>query len=127
MLNKKFKNLILITIIMLCVFLIIHNPVSSQAFSVQENLGDLDNYGKVSENSSTEFTKMVGTIITIVQVVGSLISVICLIILGIKYMMGTVQEKAEYKKVLLPYVIGAALLFATTNLLKIIYNLALKI
>lgn len=127
MLNKKFKNSILIVIIMLFVFLIINNPISSQAFSVQENLGDLNNYGKVSEGSSTEFTKMVGTIITIVQVVGSIISVICLIVLGIKYMMGTVQEKAEYKKVLLPYVIGAALLFATTNLLKIIYNLALKI
>lgn len=127
MLNKKIKNSILIIIIMLFVFFIINNPINSQAFSVKENLGDLDNYGKVSADSSKEFTKMVGTIITIVQVVGSLISVICLIILGIKYMIGSVKEKSEYKKSLFPYVIGAALLFATTNLLKIIYNLALEI
>lgn len=127
MLNEKFKSIILIICIILCVFFVINIPINSQAFSVNDNLGSLDNYGKVSDNSSTEFIKRVGIIVKIVQVVGSIISVICLIVLGVKYMMGTVQEKAEYKKVLLPYVVGAALLFATTNLLGIIYSLAIQI
>lgn len=127
MLNKKMKKIVLIISIIISIFLVINIPVNSQAFDVETDLGTLDNYGKVSDNSSTEFTKRVGSIITIVQVVGSIISVICLIVLGIKYMTGSVEQKAQYKKTLLPYVIGAGLLFATTNILGIIYSLATQI
>ena len=33
-----------------------------------------------------------------------------------------VEEKAEYKKTMLPYLIGAVLVFATSNLIAIIYK-----
>lgn len=127
MLNKKIKKILVIISVIISVFLIINIPINSKAFDVEANLGSLDDYGKVSDDSSTEFTKRVGVIITIVQVAGSIISVICLIVLGIKYMTGSVEQKAQYKKTLLPYVIGAGLLFATTNILGIIYSLATQI
>ena len=59
-------------------------------------------------------------IIGAVQFVGSFVSVIALVIMGIEYMLGSVEEKAEYKKTMMPYVIGAILLFATSNLLGIV-------
>jgi len=127
MLNKKIKKILVIISVIISVFLIINIPINSKAFDVEANLGSLDDYGKVSDDSSTEFTKRVGVIVTIVQVAGSIISVICLIVLGIKYMTGSVEQKAQYKKTLLPYVIGAGLLFATTNILGIIYSLATQI
>ena len=37
-----------------------------------------------------------------------------LIVLGIKYMMGSTAEKAEYKKTLMPYFIGALLIFGAS-------------
>ena len=37
-------------------------------------------------------------------------------VLGVRYMMGSAEEKAEYKKVMIPYLIGAVLLFAAVNL-----------
>ena len=61
-------------------------------------------------------------IIQIVSVIGSIASVIVLIILGIKYMMGSAEEKAEYKKTLLPYIIGAALVFAATSIAGIVFQ-----
>lgn len=127
MLNKKIKKILVIISVIISVFLIINIPINSKAFDVKANLGSLDDYGKVSDDSSTEFTKRVGVIITIVQVAGSIISVICLIVLGIKYITGSVEQKAQYKKTLLPYVIGAGLLFAATNILGIIYSLATQI
>ena len=63
-------------------------------------------------------------VIGIIQVVGIIISVICLMVLGIKYMMGSAEEKAEYKKTFIPYLVGAILLFAASALAKSIYNLA---
>ena len=72
-------------------------------------------------------TNIGNQIITILSTVGSIASVIVLIILGLKYMMGSAEEKAEYKKTLMPYVIGAALVFTITNLLSIVYHIALLI
>lgn len=63
-------------------------------------------------------------VIGIIQVVGIIISVICLMVLGIKYMMGSAEEKAEYKKTFIPYLVGAILLFAASALANSIYNLA---
>ena len=61
---------------------------------------------------------MLGT----VQVVGSIISVIALIIIGIRYMISSVEEKANLKGVLIYYIIGAVLVFATSNILSIVYK-----
>ena len=97
----------------------------SQAIDIS-SLGDLANYGKIIGESEV-FMDKAGRVITVVQTVGSIASVVCLIVIGIKYMTGSVEEKAEYKKTLVPYVIGAALVFTITNLLSIVYHIALLI
>ncbi len=61
-------------------------------------------------------------IIQIVSVIGSIASVIVLIVLGLKYMMGSAEEKAEYKKTLLPYIIGAALVFAASSIAAAVFS-----
>ena len=61
-------------------------------------------------------------VVKILQTVGVVLSVVILIVLGIKYMMGSAEEKAEYKKSMMPYVIGAALIFAASALAQVIYN-----
>lgn len=63
------------------------------------------------------------SLINIVAVVGSAVAIIALIVLGIKYMMGSAEEKAEYKKTLLPYVIGAVMVFGASMLTGFIYNM----
>ena len=60
----------------------------------------------------------------IIRVVGTIIAVAMLIVLGIKYMMGSAEERAEYKKTLFPYFIGAILIFAAVNLADMIYTWA---
>ena len=58
-----------------------------------------------------------------IQFVGSIVSVIVLIIIGIKFIYGSAEEKAEYKESLKPYLIGAVMLFLITNILAIISSL----
>lgn len=59
----------------------------------------------------------------IVQVIGSLISVIALSIIGIRYMLSSVEEQAKMKGVIGYYITGAVLVFATSNVLSIAYNI----
>lgn len=56
------------------------------------------------------------------QAIGSIVSVLALVLIGIKYMTGSVEQKAEYKSTMINYVIGAVLVFAITNISAIIYS-----
>lgn len=107
--------------IMIIIFIIFINVVS-YGFSV-ENMTGKDLPG----NTQTKIDNFGQGIIKVITTVGSICSVVVLIMLGIKYMMGSVEEKAEYKKTLLPYVIGASMVFAASSLVSIIYNIAINL
>ena len=81
--------------------------------------------GDSTSDGAKEVATFGGQIIGIVRFFGTWASVAVLIILGIKYMMGSIEEKAEYKKSMLPYVIGAVLVFAATNIVSVIYGMKL--
>ena len=61
-------------------------------------------------------------IVSVLQTLGIVLSVIVLIVLGIKYMMGSAEEKADYKKSMIPYIVGAALIFAASAFAQVIYG-----
>ena len=65
-----------------------------------------------------------GRLMGILQTLGIVVSVLILMILGIKYMMGSAEEKAEYKKTMIPYIIGAILIFGASSISGIIFNFA---
>ena len=73
--------------------------------------------------NSEELKQKTGNVLGIVQVIGSVVSVIILMAIGIKYMLGSVEEKAEYKKTMIPYLIGAALVFGASFIANVVYNL----
>ena len=60
-------------------------------------------------------------ILQLLAIIGSGLSIIFLIILGIKYMIGSIEEKASYKKTMLPYVIGALMVFGASTIAGIFY------
>ena len=65
-----------------------------------------------------------GKIVGFIQVIGTIISVAMLTVIGIKYVLGSAEEKAEYKKSLKPYLIGAILIFGFSNITQWIYEWA---
>ena len=64
------------------------------------------------------------SIVAIIQTAGVVIAVVVLLILGVKYLMGSAEEKAEYKKTMVPYVVGAILIFAASTIVNVVYQLA---
>ena len=85
------------------------------------DLGDLNSYKGIPVQSD-ELTSRANEILGLIQNIGAVISVVMLIIIGIKYMLGSIEEKAEYKETLKPYLIGALLLFSGSALPQIIYK-----
>ena len=73
---------------------------------------------------ATALTNLIQGIVRVVNIVGVGIAVIILLILGIKYMMGSAEEKADYKKSMIPYLVGAILIFAGTSIVNVVVQLA---
>lgn len=92
-------------------------------------------FGKVNEVSVTKGAKdtsgaassvnrIIGAMLTVVQVVGSGVAVIMLIVLAIKYISAAPSDKAEIKKHAVVYVVGAVVLFAAAGIIGIVRNFA---
>ncbi len=77
--------------------------------------------------NGTAIQNIGGNIVTIVQVVGIVIAIVILLVIGIKYMIGSAEEKAEYKKTMIPYIVGAVLIFAGTSIVRVIYSMTSQI
>lgn len=63
-------------------------------------------------------------IVGVIRTVGTIISVGALILIGIGYMINGVEGKANYKKTMIPYFVGCILLFAGSQIVQIIYDIA---
>ena len=120
---KKQVKILSIALIVLTVLLAISNVVLATDIP-----GKIDTIAKGNADANTDKVVNLGaTIVTIMQTVGIVVAVVVLLILGIKYMMGSAEEKAEYKKTLMPYVIGAVLVFAASTIAGVIFSFSQNI
>lgn len=127
--KSKLIFLTILFIIMLDFFYVRNVYATEEIFEIGPQIAarttiNPSDYKPDDEDIDNNVLNIGNRIIGIVQAVGTIASVIVLICIGIKYMMGSVEEKAEYKNTLIYYVIGAVLVFAISNITAIIYNFA---
>ena len=114
--NKKMLKIVNICLIAM----VIISTASTAVFALEP--GSIKAKDNVPGGSQIE--SVGSSIVGILQTVGIVLSVVILIVLGIKYMMGSASEKAEYKKTMIPYLVGAVLVFAATWVASAIYGFA---
>jgi len=90
----------------------------------------LDNPGAFDpRNQTTEDTPGIiakaGPVLGLIRNAGIIVAVVALTIIGVKYMFCSVSEKADYKKSMIPYVVGCFFLMGVSMLLMIIEGLNL--
>lgn len=114
------KTVRIISTILLTIMLV--TSIAGVVFAapdIDKTIGDIDG---AKAGDTTKVTTIGGKIINIIQVVGIVVAIAVVLIIGIEYMTGSVEQKAEYKKVMIPYIIGAVLLVAGTSIVKVIFN-----
>ncbi len=62
--------------------------------------------------NNSDVNKIANFIIGLIQAVGAAVAVVIILIIGIKYMTSSPEGKADYKGTMIPYLVGAALVFA---------------
>lgn len=74
-----------------------------------------------------EIRTMGQKVIGVIQVIGVAISVIMLVVLAVRFMLAAPDGKAEVKKQLTLFVIGAFIFFGATTLLNIVASIGYQI
>ncbi len=85
-----------------CILIFGAATIAPQIIETFENLSEPEEVGNL--------------VLGIIKNIGTFIAVGVLMVLGIKYMLGSIEERASYKKSMLPYFIGAILLFGAVNI-----------
>ena len=115
------KSLKIVSILLLVAMMLVMFTGIVNAAGASDVLNDLQ---KPADNvNSTEITNLGKNIVAIVQVVGVVIAVVVILVIGIKYLIGSAEEKAEYKKTMIPFVVGAIVVIAAPTLTKGIFTL----
>ena len=76
----------------------------------------------ISVNDKNTIKKKAGVILGWLRNISVATAVIAIMIAGYKYIVGSVEEKAEYKKTLIPIIIGCIMAISGTTIVSFIYN-----
>lgn len=117
--HKSVLNIIIIMLIaLICLSSISYVHASSDPI---ENPGFYEPTDTTGNN--TKFIEIGNIIISVMQVLGTVIAVVAMMVIGIRYMFGSLQDRANFKETMIPYLIGAIMVFAIPTILKIIFDL----
>lgn len=121
--SNVIKTMVVLLVAIMLVAMLATNVNAAMSYnSVTEKTvvsGASDNSG-----AAASVQNMIGGALTVVQVVGSGVAVIMLIVLAIKYISAAPSDKAEIKKHAVVYVVGAVVLFAASGIIGIVRNFA---
>lgn len=122
--SLSFK-LILTLLMTFCIF----SLMISKTYALGDIISSADNFiedGKNEKNVGLDegvIKDLSNTMYNILFVLGIVIVVIWGLVIAIKFITGSVEEKAEVKKTLIPYVAGCVVLFGAFTIWKVVVTI----
>ena len=125
---KSIVKKIIIVLALLFIIAAIVNETFAAGQTVSGLIGS-SKWNKVKSGDTSGDNGVVqalNSILGIVQIAGTGIALICVTLTGIRYMLASVDDKAQAKKYLIGALIGSLLLFGGIGIMKIIQNVTEK-
>lgn len=104
-------------------FLVIMIVLTSSNVFASDLISQLEKETNEATPNMTPIMKPVGTVIATIRNAAVIIGVVILVILGIKYMLGSVEQKADYQKNLIPLVVGIVVVMTATQIAAFLFEI----
>lgn len=123
--KNKMKLISMVVVIMIMIFTLL-----SVVYEVKAdfNPGNIINKVGTEANTvnvdTTSLNSKAGKILAYIRNIAVITGVIIITILGVKYMTGSLEEKAEYKKSFIPLIVGIIVIMAATAIATTIFSIA---
>lgn len=114
------KSIKILSILMMAIMIIM---VATPVFANSTIIDELES--EVSEPQGagrSKILELVGTILGFLRWVAVIGGVVLITIIGIKYMMGSLEEKAQYQKAMVPLIIGIIVVMGATFIAKLLFD-----
>ena len=118
--KRKMTKLALFILIVMAVLFSYNCVFAGNATAAPTNFLSPSSIVAQSDSTADSLRNTTGIILAVVQVIGVSVAVIMLLVVGIKYMYSAPNDRAEIKKHMVVYVVGAVVLFASSGILGII-------
>lgn len=119
------RKIIFILVIILTIFFIPNSHTfASSVGGVISGADDFITTGKGEEQISSENLKNLSDeIYNVLLAIGVVVAVIVGLILGIQFMMGSVEQKSKIKEALVPYIAGCVVIFGAFGIWKLVVTI----
>ena len=118
--NKTMKIFAILAIAVLLVSFMSTNIFATDPGSI---IGTLENDVNRAEVNTSKISSTAGKVIKAIRNFAIIASVVILVILGVKYMIGSVEQKAEYQKNFVPLIIGIVLVVGATSIASFLFSI----
>ena len=78
---------------------------------------------KLQDGEASYIFERGGSVVRILRNIAAIVSVVALSIIGVRYMVGSVEQKAEYKQTMMPVIIGCLLVAGLSGILTLIQGI----
>ena len=119
----KMLTTVLLAIMMLFAFA---QPVCFAEPSAHDVINSVKNEGNNPLENNTEgggIGALAGTVIHVLRWAAIIIAVIVIMVIGIQFIIGGTQQKADYKKALIPVAVGCGLIVFGTYIVEFLFSL----
>lgn len=118
--KKIISKVLLIVLLTFCIFSII--PSNIYATSISEIFSGADDFISKGQSGSNQIPiKDVSNIIyNILLIIGVVVAIIVGLIIGIKFMTGSVEDKAKVKETFIAYIAGCIVVFGAFTIWKVV-------
>ena len=107
--------------------MILSTDVFASGITITDIVEQMDpNQSTVDPTEGSRLLKIVSQVFTVIQFVGTGISIIMVMWLGITYMLTSVEQKAEIKKKMVPILVGSVLIVSAVNIMKLIQEIVIN-
>ena len=128
---KKFIKFLSMSLISAMIFFSVFQPITLAAEGDGEGASKgkadvnavIDGMKSTNNTDTTQIANVGGTIVNWIWGISIVVAVIVLMIIGLKFIIGSTEEKAKYKESLIPLVVGILLLCFATTIVKIIFSI----
>lgn len=125
---EKIVNIILMALLM-STFLVIFAPVTQASGGntgdIVSEAGEFINVGKNENSPINENALKTGssTLYNVLLAIGIAVALIWGLVLGVQFVTGSLEDKADIKKGLIPYIIGCVIIFGAFGIWRLVINL----
>ena len=95
--------------------------ISTTCFATQ--VGNV-NFPAGTAGNTTPIANKAANVVATIRNIAAIAAVVIIAILGVKYMLGSVEEKAEYKKSFMPLIIGIVVVVLAAQIAAMIFSMA---